>query len=132
MKRALLWSVALSGAFTLTGCPIYPDEDIGCFSDSDCGNEYYCDYPSGACVLRDDSQQDFCGAPADCPVNYTCGVNRTCQPGSCYSHGCVAGFTCESASGRWSCVRDVPDERDAGAGPVDSGTELDATPVDAS
>jgi hypothetical protein len=112
MKRAVLWSLTLFLALCLPGCPIYPD-DQGCFSDSDCGGGYTCDYPSGLCVQTEPVPE--CRRPEDCVANYTCGPDQECHPGSCYFHGCVAGYSCQDYQRAWRCVQDGTGIRDAGA-----------------
>lgn len=95
----------------LSGCPIYDQDDTGCYVDSDCASGYSCDDASGTCYRPD---SDACRKPSDCRANETCSRSGTCVPGDCHfdSVGCIRGFVCSSASGRWACV----DEDDATGG----------------
>jgi hypothetical protein len=118
MKRALLWPTALLVALGASGCPIYSN-DRGCFSDSDCGNGYLCESPSGLCVRAENAYA--CKSPADCYPNYTCGADRHCSAGSCQLNGCVSGYSCRPYSGSWACLRD------GSVGIRDSGVDVAAT-----
>ena len=134
MKRAVLWSLTLFVALCLPGCPIYPD-DQGCFSDSDCGRGYVCDYPSGLCVQTQTTPE--CQRPEDCQANYTCGSDQQCHPGSCYFHGCAPGYVCQDDQGVRRCVRNGTGNLDAGAAPDaptprDAGINDDASSFDSS
>lgn len=129
MKRALSWSATLLATLALAGCPIYPDDGSGCYSDSDCGHGYVCDYPSGMCMRTDHGRE--CTSPSECAFGYTCGSDYRCHSGSCYQRNgdCVAGYSCQSSyNGVWQCLagQQPPPQYDSGvfkpdAGPIDGG-----------
>jgi hypothetical protein len=91
--------IFLGALAALGGCPSTLQEGA-CYRDGDCDHGYQCD-DSGACVALPNA----CHAPSDCSPGYTCGDNGQCLPGDCYFNGCVAGFQCESATGRWQCAQ---------------------------
>jgi hypothetical protein len=136
MKRAAVWSAALMTAFALTGCPVYPDDDRGCFDDEDCAPGYACDHVTGACFLPGSGGSGggsaSCSEPDDCRLNETCSKSGVCQPGSCHveSVGCVSGYSCEIVDGTWTCVASSSSGGAAGAsgagGAVDAGMDAAA------
>jgi hypothetical protein len=95
--------VALGALGTLGACHSNSGGD-GCYDDNDCASGDRCDAYSGQCVAATDGGRDSCRAPTDCPANYTCGEQSFCSPGDCYFSGCVAGFECQSSTGRWECL----------------------------
>ena len=124
MKRLLLSVALLALSSALPGCPIYAN-DGECVRDSECAPGYACDFPSGECLS---TGRVSCDAPADCEGNLTCGRDGRCQAGDCTfaEIGCVAGYTCSAASGRWRCVSEGNSgaggaSAEAGAGGGDSG-----------
>lgn len=85
------------------GCSSNALED-GCYTDSDCGTGYRCDYATGACYDWTAPVDVSCSKPRDCDAGYTCGEDGRCGPGDCSFHGCVTGFECASSTGRWECL----------------------------
>lgn len=100
MKRAtahVLWSLV---ALSMTGCPIYPSDNL-CHSNADCAPQYSCDLITGTCAPASTA----CIRPADCAnPNETCNSQGVCQVGSCHQVGCVAGFGCVIFDSVWTCV----------------------------
>lgn len=99
---------------SVSGCPVYDDDAAGCYDDFDCSVGYYCDYSSGAC-LRESAA---CDRPSACAANETCSKSGICAEGDCHfaSVGCVSGFECSGASGRWECVRKGSSSGEGGGG----------------
>lgn len=126
MKK-LAFSAALLGiGMLIAGCPVYDGNDLGCFDDFDCPNGYVCDGGVGECVLVGDRGSSSCNAPGDCGSNETCSRSGTCMAGDCHftSVGCVRGFECSAASGRWQCVPEGQGASNGGApseSPADGG-----------
>jgi len=108
MKLALPAALLLFGV-GLSGCPVYDSDDVGCYSDRDCANGYVCD-DVGSCVATISNSSPTCTSPDDCGTNETCGRSGTCVTGDCHfsSVGCVNGYECSSASGRWECLEQGP------------------------
>jgi hypothetical protein len=124
----VVWPLALLAiGVGLVGCPIYDQDDAGCYVNSDCAAGYLCDDASGACYREDN---DACRKPTDCRANETCSRSGSCVAGDCHydSVGCIRGFVCSSESGRWECV----DEDDATGGNGGAGGEGGAAKAGAS
>ncbi len=104
MKRPVVTAMFLFALAGLAGCPIYDHESAGCFRDSDCAQNYFCDSVSGDCRLP--TTGFTCNKPSDCDETSTCTASGQCMSGDCsfYNHACVAGFRCDSSSGIWQCV----------------------------
>ncbi len=102
----LLFGVGLS----VSGCPVYDSDDVGCLSDQDCADGYLCDDHTGSCYAEPTNASPTCNSPDDCGTNETCGRSGTCQTGDCHfaSVGCVNGYACSSSSGRWECLEQGP------------------------
>ena len=107
MKKSAFPAALLLIAAGLSGCPIYDDDDSGCYRDSDCASGYLCDHDTRDCYPEDDDGT-ACRKPSDCGENETCSKSGTCTTGDCHfsSVGCVRGYTCSGTSGRWECVDD--------------------------
>jgi hypothetical protein len=103
MKRSVVTAFFLCGLAGLAGCPIYDHESDGCFRDSDCAQNYFCDNATGDCRLV---TSVGCTKPSDCGMTSTCTPSGQCASGDCsfYDHSCVAGYRCDSSSGVWQCV----------------------------
>ena len=102
MKRAVITCLLTLVALSMTGCPIYPSDNL-CHSHWDCAQGYTCDDVTGACV----PYATGCTRPADCTnVSETCTSEGICQIGSCRQLGCVAGYGCvvDDVSSAWTCV----------------------------
>ena len=102
MKRAVITCLLTLVALSMTGCPIYPSDNL-CHSHWDCAPGYTCDELSGACVPL----ATGCTRPADCTnLSETCTTEGICQIGSCRQLGCVAGYSCviDDVSSAWTCV----------------------------
>jgi hypothetical protein len=108
MKKSAFSAALMLIGFLVPGCPVYDGSDIGCFDDFDCPYGYVCDPQSASCVSERGNGSGTCNEPADCGSNETCSRSGTCSAGDCHftSVGCVRGFECSSASGRWECVRE--------------------------
>jgi hypothetical protein len=121
MNKRAFSAALLAIGFLVPGCPVYDTNDIGCFDDFDCPYGYVCDEGSALCVSTSHSSK--CSAPNDCGLNETCSRSGTCLPGDCHfdSVGCVHGYECSSASGRWECVR--PGEDGAGGAASESAVK---------
>lgn len=111
MKKSAVPAALLLLAIGSSGCPVYDSRDNGCYDDWDCRDGYVCDIHSGACVVDDgpvppDTSTHTCNEPTDCGTNETCSRAGTCKVGDCHfeSIGCVRGYECSKASGRWQCV----------------------------
>jgi len=101
MKRAVIACLLTMVALSMTGCPIYPS-DSRCHSRWDCAPGYSCDEATGVCV----APTPVCVRPADCTgANETCAPDGTCQIGTCRLVGCVAGYSCTTFEGRWTCTQ---------------------------
>jgi hypothetical protein len=109
MNKSAFPAALLLIAAGLSGCPIYDHHDSGCYRDSDCAPGYLCNDDTGDCYPEDDDGA-ACRRPGDCGTNETCSRSGTCTTGDCHFSGvgCVRGYTCSSASGRWECVDDTP------------------------
>ena len=110
-KSALPAALLLFGVgLTVSGCPVYDSEDVGCFDDQDCAYGYVCDGRSGSCIAdgSNNNTSNGCNSPDDCGTNETCSHSGTCVSGDCHFQivGCVNGYLCSSASGRWECVQE--------------------------
>jgi hypothetical protein len=106
-KSALPAALLLLGVF-ISGCPVYDDDDVGCFSDLDCPYGYVCDGRGDICVAATPIDSSIaCSRPSDCGTNETCSRSGICSTGDCHfsSVGCVRGYECSSESGRWECVQ---------------------------
>jgi hypothetical protein len=101
MKRPVVTAVILFAVAGLAGCPIYDHENDGCYRDSDCAQNYFCDKTTGDC--RSASAYS-CTKPSDCDRTSTCTPSGQCMSGDCYFNGCVAGFFCDSSTGIWQCI----------------------------
>ena len=130
MKKSAFSAALLALGFLVPGCPVYDGSDIGCFDDFDCPYGYVCDGASALCVTPS-SNGLSCNEPRDCASNETCSRSGTCKAGDCHfaSVGCVKGYECSSASGRWECVREgdasaggAPPSPSSGGEPSASGT----------
>jgi hypothetical protein len=105
MKPALATYFSVLVALSMTGCPVYPSDDL-CRSDWDCAPGYLCN-GNGACVW---AGATGCAQPSDCRLdqNEVCSRDGTCKVGSCHvaDVGCVAGFTCAGTEPdkSWACV----------------------------
>ena len=100
MKRAVIACLLALVALSMTGCPIYPSDNL-CHSHWDCAPGYSCDEITGACVAL----ATGCTRPADCTNDSeTCTSEGICQIGSCHQLGCVAGYSCSKATSTWTCV----------------------------
>lgn len=117
-KSAFPAALLLLGVF-MSGCPVYDDD--GCNRDRDCAYGSVCDEHTGRCVDEVDQGDPepegiACHRPLDCDANETCSHSGICKAGDCHfeSVGCVRGYECSSASGRWECVK--PDSGSAGNG----------------
>lgn len=111
MKRAVITCLLAGVALSMTGCPIYPSDNL-CHSRWDCAPGYTCDDVTGTCLAPAPS----CTRPADCTgKSETCAPDGTCRIGSCHQFvdGCVAGYTCAKVNSTWTCV--------AGSGPAGIG-----------
>jgi hypothetical protein len=101
MKRAVIACLSTAVALFMTGCPIYPSDNL-CHSRWDCAPGYTCDQGSGTCA----APAPACIRPTDCTnENETCTPDGTCQIGTCRLLGCVAGFTCSAVNGVWTCAQ---------------------------
>ncbi len=103
MKRPVVTAMFLFALAGVAGCPIYDHESAGCYRDSDCGQNYFCDN-AGDCRLA--TTGFSCTTPSECDETSTCTASGQCMIGDCsfYNHACVAGFRCDSSSGIWQCV----------------------------
>jgi hypothetical protein len=103
-KSGFVAALVLIGV-CVSGCPVYDGNDVECFDDLDCPNGYWCD-ARGECVNEPGNGSSSCNAPADCGTNETCSHSGSCLAGDCHfaSVGCVSGYECSPASGRWECV----------------------------
>jgi hypothetical protein len=117
-KSAFPAALLLLGVF-VSGCPVYDDD--GCDRDRDCAYGSVCDEHTGRCVDQSSSDDPTpagiaCHRPLDCDANETCSHSGICKAGDCHfeSVGCVRGYECSSASGRWECVK--PESGSAGNG----------------
>jgi hypothetical protein len=100
MKRAVITCLLTLVALSMTGCPIYPSDNL-CHSQWDCAPGYTCDEVTGACL----AVTSGCTRPADCTgQSETCTSGGICQIGSCKQLGCVAGYSCGVVDSTWSCV----------------------------
>jgi hypothetical protein len=100
MQRAVSTCLLTVIALSLTGCPIYPSDNL-CHSNLDCAPGYVCDTYSGACLQLAAN----CDRPSDCTgISETCASDGTCQIGSCEQVGCVFGYTCRIDQDVWTCV----------------------------
>jgi hypothetical protein len=113
MKRAVIACLLTFVALSMTGCPIYPSDNV-CHSHWDCAPGYSCDELSGACL----PPATTCTRPADCTgKNETCSEVGSCEIGSCHVVGCVAGYTCAVFESTWTCIaRSAGTGGSAGAG----------------
>jgi hypothetical protein len=109
MKKSAFSAALLLIGVLVPGCPVYDSNDIGCYDDFDCPYAYVCDAASALCVTEPGVRSGACNEPSDCGSNETCSRSGTCSAGDCHftSVGCVRGFECSSASGRWECVRET-------------------------
>lgn len=123
MKKWVFPAAVLAIGVGLQGCPIYDQDDAGCYYDSDCAPGYSCD-DSGSCYQP---ESDACRRPTDCGANETCSRSGTCVVGDCHfeSVGCIRGYECSSASGRWECV-EPEDEATGGSGSGGSSSDAGA------
>ncbi len=100
MKHAVITCLLTLVALSMTGCPIYPSDNL-CHSHWDCAPGYTCDEITGACVAL----ATGCIRPADCTSqSETCTSEGICQIGSCHQLGCVAGYSCIIEASTWTCV----------------------------
>jgi len=114
MKRAVIACFSTLVALSMTGCPIYPSDNL-CHTHLDCAPGYSCDQGTGACL----PPPIECARPADCTnANETCSPNGTCEIGSCRLIGCVAGYQCLVFGGTWACTLGTGA---GGASSVDAG-----------
>jgi hypothetical protein len=125
MKRPVVTAMFLFALAGLAGCPIYDHESAGCFRNSDCAQNYFCDSASGDCRLATTGYT--CSQPSDCAETSTCTASGQCMIGDCsfYNHACVAGFRCDSSSGIWQCVANGTAEAGvsgAGGAPSEGGS----------
>ena len=127
-KSALPAALLLFGVgLGVSGCPVYDADDVGCFSDQDCGDGYLCDDRTGSCFADPGLASSSCNSPDDCGTNETCGRSGICLTGDCHfsSVGCVNGYACSSANGRWECLAQGPGTNggaaSGGAGSVNGG-----------
>ena len=106
MKKSAFPVALLLLGVVLSGCPIYQSDDNSCFGDSDCTDGYACDASTHSCVSEPSGTPAACRRPRDCGTNETCNRSGTCVSGDCHfsSVGCVYGYECSGASGRWECV----------------------------
>ncbi len=127
MKPALMTCLSALAALSLTGCPIYPSDNL-CRSDWDCAEGYLCIQTTGACVLAGPVS---CTRPTECAgPSEVCSSAGVCMVGSCHLRevGCVAGYSCVGRGPEmaWTCVPTqeadtgsvggAPAFQDAGAG----------------
>jgi hypothetical protein len=133
-KSAFPAALLLLGVF-MSGCPVYDDD--GCNRDRDCAYGSVCDEHTGRCVDEVDQGDPepegiACHRPLDCDANETCSHSGICKAGDCHfeSVGCVRGYECSSASGRWECVK--PDSGSAGNGGAGASGGEGAAPSSAS
>ena len=108
MKKSAFPAALLLLGVALSGCPVYDASDSACYSDFDCADGSVCDGPTGTCVAAGQpTSPGACQQPKDCGTNETCSRSGTCMAGDCHfsSVGCVRGYECSSASGRWECVK---------------------------
>src|SRR5258708_19923885 len=122
MRRAVVTAVFLCAVAALGGCPIYNHEDQGCYRDRDCAPDYLCDMRSGLCYVP--GAGNSCLRPTDCVMNQTCGRTGQCLSGDCTFNGCVAGYQCDSSTGK--CER-LPNST-ATEGPAPSTSPPRPTP----
>jgi hypothetical protein len=101
LKRPVVTAIFLFAVASLAGCPIYDHESDGCYRDSDCARNYFCDQHTGDCVSANNGS---CTKPSDCDSTSTCTAAGVCIPGDCTFSGCVAGYRCDSSTGVWECV----------------------------
>ena len=122
MKKSAFTAALLFIAAGLSGCPIYDDDDAGCYTDSDCASGFVCDDRDQLCYEEEES--GACRRPSDCGTNETCSRSGTCMTGDCHfaSVGCVRGYECSAESGRWQCVSDSAAPSAGGAGGDTSAT----------
>jgi len=115
-KSALSAALLLLGVL-LSGCPIYDGDDVECFNDLDCAYGSVCDGHTNSCVSLTTSSEQACQQPSDCRNNETCSRSGSCVAGDCHfaSVGCVSGYECSSASGRWECVPEGAGNPNGGA-----------------
>lgn len=141
MKKSAFPAALVLLAVASSGCPIYDSRDNACYDDWDCRDGYACDV-DGACVpvtqpSNPSSHGDNCAEPADCGTNETCSRAGICKVGDCHfeSIGCLRGYACSSASGRWQCVAGGQNEAGAssggegGAGATESTTDGAGAPA---
>ena len=103
MKRAVIACLLTLVALSMTGCPIYPSDNL-CHSRWDCAPGYSCDDATGECYLP----APACTRPADCTgASETCTPAGTCEVGSCKLLGCVAGYSCTIVDAAWTCSAGV-------------------------
>jgi len=105
MKPAVMTCIAALVGLSLTGCPIYPADDL-CRSDWDCAEGYYCNRATGACLLAGPAG---CSRPSDCTgPSEVCSRDGICKVGSCHlsNVGCVTGYSCVGSGPElaWHCV----------------------------
>jgi len=115
MKRLVALFALVSVALVLPGCPIYGDEEDGCYDDYDCARGYSCERSTGYCV-----RESGCESPSDCGGNETCSREGVCVVGDCTfpAIGCVTGYECEKPRGVWECV---PEGTQGSGGSAGSG-----------
>lgn len=141
MKKSAFPAALVLLAVASSGCPIYDSRDNACYDDWDCRDGYACDV-DGACVpvtqpSNPSNQGHSCAEPADCDTNETCSRAGICKVGDCHfeSIGCLRGYACSSASGRWQCVAGGQNEAGAssggegGAGATESTTDGAGAPA---
>jgi hypothetical protein len=120
MKKSPFLAALLLIGGSLSGCPVYEANDVGCLDDLDCPDGSVCDGPSGVCVVPGDPADTAvsCRRPLDCDPNETCGRFGTCSVADCHfsSVGCVHGYVCSPDSGRWQCEEAATDADAGGAG----------------
>ncbi|HYP90058.1 MAG TPA: hypothetical protein VEQ59_17935 [Polyangiaceae bacterium] len=134
MKKSAISAALLLIGLTMSGCPVYDDDAVGCYDDFDCPGGYQCDVHTGDCYQGTDSSRG-CNEPSDCGTNETCSRSGSCVVGDCHfaSVGCVRGFECSSESGRWECVEEGSGAANGGAPsttPTDNGGAPSTTPTD--
>ena len=65
-KSALPAALLLLGVgLSVSGCPVYDSDDVGCFDDLDCASGYVCDDRSGSCVADAIAASNSCNSAGD-------------------------------------------------------------------
>jgi hypothetical protein len=136
MKKSAFPAALLLTLTGLSGCPIYEQDDAGCYDDLDCAYGYLCDGATGVCYAPQESGVG-CDRPSDCGINETCSRTGSCAIGDCHfpSVGCVRGYVCSAEEDGWMCVSEAEGQGGAdssggapgsGGAPASGGTAANA------